>query len=250
METPFSPVDDVVVIPTIEQAPGLGALPVYAFLLRGPEPALIDAGVARERRAFLRALDGLIDASSLRWVVLTHEDADHSGALLDLLALAPRARVVATPLTLAKFSAVTPLDPERVVVVAPGARVDLGPRRFSLHQPPLYDSPGTVMLLEEREGWLFSSDAFGALLPRVADRLDELDRAASLDGMSLFCRLNSPWLSRADAPSWRADLDEVAALAPTWLFASHLPPAMGADVSAVFERARALPHEAGAPPTR
>jgi flavorubredoxin len=92
MDIPFSPIQDLVVLPSFEPVPGLGILPVNRFLTRGSELILVDTGVATERAAFLDALDTVMDPRDLRWILLTHEDADHAGALEALLERAPRPR--------------------------------------------------------------------------------------------------------------------------------------------------------------
>lgn len=248
METPFSPRPELVVLPSALPAPGLGSLPVHAFLLRGRAPLLVDAGMALERDAFIDALDSLIDPAALQALVLTHEDADHSGALEQLLQLAPGAKLVTTAVGAGKLSAALALDPERLCLVAPGQTLAIGERRFRVLAAPLYDSPATFMLFEERERLLFSSDAFGAFVGAAAEVFDELDAEETLDGMSLFCRANSPWVVGHDPQVWHRTIEALAALQPAWLFASHLPPTPGFTVGRVFERALRLIHEGSAAP--
>jgi len=243
MEPPFSPVDQLVILPSHSPANHLGVMPVQAFLLRSEAPVLVDAGLGVEAAAFLDALDCVIDLRALRALVITHADADHTGALADLLERAPHAVVVASRTTAGKLGASHRLPPDRLALVTPGQRLAVGSRSFRVLAAPLYDSPATIMLLEEREGWLFSSDAFGAFVPQTAERADELDAGAVLDGMSLFCRANSPWVAHEDDLRWRRRIDALRALEPSWLFASHLPPTCGALLREVWERAAVLPRE-------
>jgi len=243
METPFSPLDGLVVLPSSLPSPGHGVLPVNAFLLRGKEPVLIDAGTALDEADFLDALDSVIDISSIHAVVMTHEDADHTGALAAVLERAQNARLVATPTGFGKLSASMTLDPSRLVVATPGQRVVLGERAFRVLRPPLYDSPATLMLLDERDRARFSSDAFGAFVDANTERVDELRKEDMLDGLSLFSRANSPWLFDIEPVRWRAAIDAVRSLDVEWLFASHLPPAPRRVFDAICARALALPSE-------
>jgi glyoxylase-like metal-dependent hydrolase (beta-lactamase superfamily II) len=243
METPFSPLDRLVVLPSFQTSPGVGVLPVHAFLLRGSQPVLIDAGLASDGTAFLEALDSVVALSSLSAVVVTHEDADHTGALEVLLERAPQAKLVTTRTGAGKLAARLSLSPERLCCVAPGQRLDAGGRSFRVLRAPMYDSPATFLQLEEREGLLFSSDAFGAFIPENVERIDEIDRTNTLDGLSLFCRANSPWLARCDRALYERELAALQALGARWLFASHLPPATGPVLDEIFARARALPDE-------
>ncbi|MBK9036421.1 MAG: MBL fold metallo-hydrolase [Myxococcales bacterium] len=243
MEPPFAPADQLVVLPSHLPAPGLGLLPVQAFLLRGDAPVLIDAGLAVEQDAFLDALDCLIDLHDLRALVITHDDADHTGALAPLLDRAPHAVVVTSQPGAGKLSASHRVPPDRLRVATPGRRLDIGARAFRVLPAPLYDSPGTLMLLDEHAGWLFSSDAFGAFLPRTAEDSDELDPRAVLDGMSWFGRARAPWVAHEDAARWRDRIEATRAVDPSWLFASHLPPTRGALLEQLWARAAALPRE-------
>lgn len=82
--------------------PGLGLLPVNAFLIHAAEPVLVDTGLAAQRESFLQALGGVIDPADLRWIWVTHMDADHIGNLQAVLDAAPEARLVTTYLGMGK----------------------------------------------------------------------------------------------------------------------------------------------------
>lgn len=82
------------VLPAWLPVPGLGALPVNAFLLKGPEPMLVDTGLAALSDDFAARLAEAIDPDTIRWIWLSHTDADHIGNLDRILDLAPKARVV------------------------------------------------------------------------------------------------------------------------------------------------------------
>ena len=56
----------------------------------------MDTGMAIDRAEFFDALSSVVDPRALRWVWLTHDDADHTGNIEAVLELAPNARL-ATP---------------------------------------------------------------------------------------------------------------------------------------------------------
>ena len=115
MNAVIKPDDDLIVLSYMPPAvPGMGALPINAFLLMGPEPVLIDTGAIIDRDRFLAALRSVIDPGSIRSVFLTHEDIDHAGNLGPVLDLAPRARLALNFVGFAKLSAKVGLDPTRV----------------------------------------------------------------------------------------------------------------------------------------
>ncbi|WP_449345284.1 hypothetical protein [Streptomyces narbonensis] len=53
---------------------------------------------------FLKSLWSLIDPADLRWVVVTHDDRDHTGALARVLEAAPRAKVLTHAISLTRLS--------------------------------------------------------------------------------------------------------------------------------------------------
>ena len=99
--------------------PFYGILPVNAFLLRASQPVLVDTGLGALRDPFMNNLRTLIDLRDLRWLWLTHTDADHMGNLLPILAEAPNARVVTTFLGMGKM-ALQQLPLDRVYLLNPG----------------------------------------------------------------------------------------------------------------------------------
>ena len=88
----YRPHRDVSVLNDHLQVPGLGALPINAFLIHAAEPVVVDTGVGLPDRDFLATLAEVIDPTDVRWIWLTHPDRDHTGGLFALLDAAPRAR--------------------------------------------------------------------------------------------------------------------------------------------------------------
>ena len=55
---------------------------VNSYLIKAQEPILIDAGMPIVKEEFLHALWSLVDPEDLRWFFLTHDDGDHTGAIM------------------------------------------------------------------------------------------------------------------------------------------------------------------------
>jgi flavorubredoxin len=64
------------------------------FLLTGDEPLLYHAGLRRHFAGARKAVSEVIEPATLRWVGLSHYEADECGALNDWLELAPEAEPV------------------------------------------------------------------------------------------------------------------------------------------------------------
>ena len=100
--------------------PGLGLVPINAFVLHGAEPVLVDTGTVLQSEDFMAALRSVIDPSDLRWIWLTHTDFDHIGSLHQLLAENPRLTVITTFLGVGIMGLTAPLPMDRVHLVNPG----------------------------------------------------------------------------------------------------------------------------------
>lgn len=61
MKTPFYATKDIQVLPSYIPIPGYGILPTNAFLIKGGEPILVDAGIRAESDDFYSALNSVID---------------------------------------------------------------------------------------------------------------------------------------------------------------------------------------------
>lgn len=173
--------------------PGLGVLACNAFVIHAREPVLVDTGVAAGRDSFLAALRQTLDPAELRWIWITHMDQDYIGNLADVLALAPRARVVTNFLGMAKMGLLG-LPAERAYLVNPGQALDAGDRRLLALRPPVFDAPETMALFDARTRVLYSADAFGAVLERPIAAAEDAASLATLVEHLLAARTASPFV--------------------------------------------------------
>lgn len=70
-------------------------LPVNSMLIRGDEPVIVDTGAPIHRQLWLDQVFNLVQPEDVRWIFLSHDDGDHTGALHDVLELCPNATLVA-----------------------------------------------------------------------------------------------------------------------------------------------------------
>jgi flavorubredoxin len=227
METPFKVTQDITVLPSEFEVPGLGVVPVNAFLIDGSQPMLVDTGLVPESGEFLEALGSVVDPTSLRWIWLTHTDQDHIGSLSKLLAMAPEAKVITTFLGMGKMSLWAPLPMDRVHLLNAGQTFDLGDRSITALRPPTWDAPETTGFFDPTSGALFSADSFGAVLAKTARLASDLDAHTMAEGQTLWATVDAPWLNSVDASAFAATLEDVRKLGASWVLSAHLPPARG-----------------------
>jgi glyoxylase-like metal-dependent hydrolase (beta-lactamase superfamily II) len=229
---------DVHVLNDFVEVPGVGYLPVNAFVINAAEPVVIDTGLSLPDRGFMDALGSVVDPADVRWIWLTHPDRDHTGALFDLLDAAPRARLVTTSLGAGIMSLSRPLPMDRVYFLNPGQALDVGDRRLTAFRPPLYDSPATVGFFDDRSRILFSSDCFGAPLSTLdqatGDSVGDVPVADLRAAQLLWAAVDSPWVHVVDPVKYGATIAPVRAMDPAVILSSHLPPAVG-NLSALLD---------------
>src|SRR3954451_23936687 len=72
-----------------------GQVPCNVLVIRGAEPVVVDTGVAEHGPELLADIFALVEPADLRWVMVSHADADHAGNLDALVAAAPQVTVLA-----------------------------------------------------------------------------------------------------------------------------------------------------------
>jgi glyoxylase-like metal-dependent hydrolase (beta-lactamase superfamily II) len=226
------PAPDVTALSDVVEIPGLGFLPVNAYVLHSAEPVLVDTGLPAGRAAFLDALWSVVDPGDLRWVYLTHPDRDHTGSLGEVLAAAPQARLVTTVVGFGSAAMEFPMSPERAYFQNPGQSLDVGDRRLAAFRPPVYDSPATTGIYDESTGTCFTSDCFGAPLGSASDveagDIAELSADSLTAGQRLWVTVDSPWVSGVDPARFGASLAQLRSMNPDVVLSTHLPPARNA----------------------
>jgi Metallo-beta-lactamase superfamily len=225
-------IGDVSVLNDYAEVPGLGFLPVNAYVLHAEQPVVIDTGLSTVDKDFVSALAEVLDPADVRWLWITHPDRDHTGGLWPLLDAAPKARLVTTFLGVGIMSTEWPVPLDRVFLLNPGQALDVGDRRLHAFRPPLFDNPSTTGFLDDRSGALFSSDCFGAPMPSLELATSGDVRAvgdAVRDLQLLWASVDSPWVHQVDPAKFRATVDPVRAMGASAVFSTHLPPATQLD---------------------
>jgi hypothetical protein len=230
MDSPYQGAPDVHVFPAHASLPGVGVLPINAYLLMAEEPVLIDTGIGVDTDDFVAAVSSVIDLADLKWIWLTHDDADHTGSIRAVMELAPNARLVTHAMSALRMTTWWPVPLERVHAIRFGDEIHVGDRTLTAMAPPLFDNPMSTGLLDRSTGAFFSVDAFGAILPEATQDASEVPPEALAGGMVGWATSDSPWAHVTDRTKFGEVLDRVRQLQPSRIFSSHLPAASGTSM--------------------
>ncbi len=227
MNKPYLAIPDIGVLPAHFPIPGAGYLPVNAFVIKAKEPVLVDTGMGIDTEEFMKTLEAIIDPRDLRWIWITHDDADHTGSILKVLEAAPRAKLVANSLAVLRMSTAWPVPMPRVYWLNPGDSIDAGDRTLTAVRPPLFDNPTTIGIYDDKAASFFSADCFGAIIPSPVQNIGEVSDEALEQGMISWASADSPWLHMVEPKVFVHALDRIREIAPKTVFSAHLPPAGG-----------------------
>jgi hypothetical protein len=227
MDSPYQGAPDVHVLPANLSMPGIGVLPINAYLLMAEEPVLIDTGLGVDTDDFIDALSSLVDLDRLRWVWLTHDDADHTGSIQRVMEVAPNATLVTHAMSALRMSTWWPVPMERVHAVRFGDEVHVGDRTLTAVAPPLFDNPMSTGVLDQSTGAFFCVDSFGAIIPEATQDAADVPPDALAGGMVGWATSDSPWAHVLDRTKFADVLDRMRQIRPTGIFSAHLPAASG-----------------------
>jgi flavorubredoxin len=240
---PYRIADETFVIPQMVPAPFVGNVHVNTLVIRGAEPVVIDTGMPAERKAWLEQLWSIVEPGDVRWVFLSHDDGDHTGALLEVLDACPRARFVSSWFVLGRLEvgAERMCDVSRCMWINHGDSFDAGDRRLAAVRPPLFDAPTTRGLFDAKTGVYYSADSFGAFVDHHVEDAADLPESDWREGFLVLNRVNHPWHRWIDERKWTGHVDTVEGLGMKTIVTTHGPSIRGPMVEEAFRLIRQVP---------
>jgi flavorubredoxin len=218
---------DIIILPSHFPIFNVEVLPINAFVLKGKEPVLVDTGMGIDSKSFMEALRSVINPSDLKWLWLTHDDADHIGSIQKLFEDFPNVHLVTNSLTVLRMTTFWPVPMDRVPWLNPGDTLELADHTLTAIRPPLFDNPATIGMYDSKSEAFFSADCFGALIPAPVDSVDEIPKNQLIQGMVSWASGDCPWLHMVEAKVFTEVLNKVRQLSPKIVLSSHLPPSVG-----------------------
>lgn len=221
---------------------------INSAVIQAEEPVIIDTGSLRNRKGWMEDAFSLVDPGDVRWVFVSHEDADHVGNLDDVLDACPKATLVASWALTERHTNAFEFPLARCMWLDDGDTFDVGDRELAVVRPPAYDSPTTRGLLDTSTGVYWAVDTFATPVPggqgaeTLPTNVSELDPEFWAGGMAMFA-LNAlaPWLRLVDEDRWAAEVQRLADRNVSTVISAHSPTISGAQVADALASLKALP---------
>jgi len=146
-----------------------------AYLIVDEKTALVDTVYNPFSKEMIARISKIVDPSKIDYIVVNHVETDHSGAISEILKLAPKAKLVGTArckegLQKHYFSNWD------FQVVKTGDEITLGQRSLKFIEAPMLHWPDSMFTYIENDALLLPNDAFGqhlATSKRFDDEVDE-----------------------------------------------------------------------------
>lgn len=203
---------------------------INSLVIEGEEPVLVDTGSLRNRRAWLEDAFSLVDPASVRWVFISHEDADHVGNLNQVMEACPHATLVCSWAMMERYANAFAFPLARCRWMDDGASLDVGDRQMLVVRPPIFDAPTTRGLFDAKTGVYWAADCFATPVPggegahSFARDVGDLDRALWEQGTTMFAfHALAPWLQLVDRERFADYVGRLSDLPISTIVSAHSP---------------------------
>ena len=133
-----------------------------SYLYLDEKTALLDTADASVTEAFFSNVSSGLGGRNLDYLIVQHMEPDHAANIARVMAEYPACTVVCNDKVRKMISNFFGAQEEsRFHIVKEGDKLPLGKRTLSFLFAPMVHWPEVMMTFEEREGVLFSADAFG-----------------------------------------------------------------------------------------
>lgn len=151
-----------------------------SYLVVDEKTALIDSVYGPFSGEMIERIREITDPSKIDYIVANHVETDHSGAISEILKLAPHARVVGTARCKEGVQKHYFGDWD-FQVVKTGNEISLGKRTLSFIEAPMLHWPDSMFTYIEKDALLLPNDAFGQHLATSKRFDDEVDEKTLMD---------------------------------------------------------------------
>jgi flavorubredoxin len=174
-----------------------------AMVIKGEEPVIIDTNTIANRKQWMDDVFGLVDPQDVKWIYLSHDDVDHTGNLEEAMTACPNATLVMSWPMHERHTNAFEFPIERCRWINDGESFSVGDRTLTAIRPPMYDSPTTRGLFDDKTGVYWGVDSFAApMMNEPVSNVSELDPEFWAHGMTMFMHnVLCPWIGIVDEKS-------------------------------------------------
>ena len=134
-----------------------------AYLLTGEKNVLIETVHARFFDEYIENVKSIIPLDQIDYIIMNHNEPDHSGALERLLALATKAEILTSPAGRIYLPLITNNPNMKMRAVADGEKLELGGgRTLEFIHAPFLHWPDSMFTYLKSEKTVFTCDFLGA----------------------------------------------------------------------------------------
>lgn len=164
-----------------------------SYLVRDQKTVLIDTVWQPFDKEFVSRLKQEIDLNKIDYIVMNHNEVDHSGALPELMREIPNTPIYCTA-NGAKIIKGHYHQEWNFVIVKTGDTLDIGDSKLVFVEAPMLHWPDTMFTYMTGENILFSNDAFGQHYATESLYNDTVDQAElSKEALKYYANILTPF---------------------------------------------------------
>lgn len=132
-----------------------------SYFINAEKKTIIETAKEKFSETYINKIKRVCDLSEIEYIVLNHTEPDHSGALRQLVDLAPQATIVGSGNAIRYLNDIVG-KPFRSLVAKEGDTLDLGNKTLKFISAPNLHWPDSMYTWLEEDRLLFTCDSFGA----------------------------------------------------------------------------------------
>ncbi|HNW70998.1 MAG TPA: FprA family A-type flavoprotein [Bacteroidales bacterium] len=132
-----------------------------SYFINAEKKTVVEATKEKFWDVYLEKLKRLVNPEEIEYIIMNHTEPDHSGNAINLLKIAPKAKIVGTGSVIRFMTDLMNMEFPHIIV-KDGDTLDLGNKTIRFINAPNLHWPDTMYSYLEEDKVLFTCDSFGA----------------------------------------------------------------------------------------